>query len=152
MERPGAAGNRSMGSEVKAAQREVIEEFSLFEDWMDRYQYLIDLGRRLPEFPESLRTEENRIRGCQSQVWFVAEEKDGRLHFRAISDAAIVSGLIAMLLRVYSGKHPQDILDTPPDFVTALELESHLSPTRSNGLASMLKAIRGFAAEALRAA
>ncbi len=141
-----------MSSEVKAAQREVIEEFSLFEDWMDRYQYLIDLGRRLPEFPESLRTEENRIRGCQSQVWFVAEEKDGRLQFRAVSDAAIVSGLIALLLRVYSGKQPQDILDTPPDFVTALELQSHLSPTRSNGLSSMLKAIRGFAAEALRAA
>ena len=141
-----------MSSEVKAAQREVIEEFSLFEDWMDRYQYLIDLGRRLPEFPESLRTEENRIRGCQSQVWFVANEKDGRLQFRAISDAAIVSGLIALLLRVYSDKQPQDILDTPPDFVAALELQSHLSPTRSNGLSSMLKAIRGFAAEALRAA
>lgn len=141
-----------MSSEVQAAQREVIEEFSLFEDWMDRYQYLIDLGRRLPEFPESLRTEENRIRGCQSQVWFVAEENDGRLQFRAISDAAIVSGLIALLLRVYSDKRPQDILDTPPDFVTALELQSHLSPTRSNGLSSMLKAIRGFAAEALRAA
>ena len=152
MERPGAAVERSMSSEVKAAQREVVEEFSLFEDWMDRYQYLIDLGRRLPEFPESLRTEENRIRGCQSQVWFIAEEKEDRLHFRAISDAAIVSGLIAILLRVYSGKHPQDILDTPPDFVTALELQSHLSPTRSNGLSSMLKAIRGFAAEALRAA
>lgn len=141
-----------MSSEVQAAQREVIEEFSLFEDWMDRYQYLIDLGRRLPEFHESLRTEDNRIRGCQSQVWFVAEEKDSRLQFRAISDAAIVSGLIALLLRVYSDKHPQDILDTPPHFVTALELESHLSPTRSNGLSSMLKAIRGFAAEALRGA
>ena len=152
MARPGAVVDEPMGSEVTAAQREVVEEFSLFEDWMDRYQYLIDLGRRLPEFPEALRTEENRIRGCQSQVWFVADEKDGRLHFRAISDAAIVSGLIALLLRVYSGKRPQDILDTPPDFVTALELESHLSPTRSNGLASMLKAIRGFAAEALRTA
>ena len=152
MERPGVVFERPMNSEVKAAQREIIEEFSLFENWMDRYQYLIDLGRRLPEFPESLRTEENRIRGCQSQVWFVAEEKDGRLHFSAISDAAIVSGLIAVLLRVYSGRHPQDILDTSPDFVTALELESHLSPTRSNGLSSMLRAIRGFAAEALRAA
>ncbi|MDH3862071.1 MAG: SufE family protein, partial [Gammaproteobacteria bacterium] len=75
---------------------------------MDRYQYLIDLGRRLPEFPDELRTEENRIRGCQSQVWFVAEEKDGRLEFRAVSDAAIVSGLIALLLRLYSGRYPQD--------------------------------------------
>jgi cysteine desulfuration protein SufE len=138
-----------MSSEVAAAQREIIEEFSLFEDWMDRYQYLIDLGRRLPEFPEDQRTEENRIRGCQSQVWFVPEQRDGRLYFQAISDAAIVSGLIALLLRLYSGREPQDILDTPPDFVTALELQSHLSPTRSTGLSSMLAAIRRFATEAL---
>lgn len=124
----------------------------MFEDWMDRYQYLIDLGRRLPEFPEELQTEENRIRGCQSQVWFVAQEHDGRLDFQAISDAAIVSGLIALLLRLYSGRRPQDILDTPPDFVSALQLESHLSPTRSNGLAAMIKAIRKFAAEAVQVA
>jgi len=141
-----------MTNEVQVAQQEVVEEFGLFEDWMDRYQYLIDLGRRLPEFPTALRTEENRIRGCQSQVWFIAEEKDGRLQFRAISDAAIVSGLIALLLRIYSGKYPQDILDTPADFVKALQLESHLSPTRSNGLYSMLRAIHGFADEALRTA
>ncbi len=137
-----------MCSEVRDAQQEIIEEFALFDDWMDRYQYIIDLGRRLPEFPEALRTDDNRIRGCQSQVWFVAEKKDGRLYFRAISDAAIVSGLIAILLRLYSGRYPQDILDTPPDFVEALQLQSHLSPTRSNGLSSMLKAIRGFAAAA----
>ena len=141
-----------MANEVQLAQQELIEEFAFLDDWMDRYQYLIDLGRRLPEFPEALRTEENRIRGCQSQVWFVAEQRDGRLEFQAISDAAIVSGLIALLLRLYSGRQPQDILDTPPDFVAALELESHLSPTRSNGLSSMLNAIRGFAAEALEAA
>ena len=138
-----------MSSEVATAQREIIEEFGLFEDWMDRYQYLIDLGRRLPEFPENERTEENRIRGCQSQVWFVPEKRDGRLYFRAISDAAIVSGLIALLLRLYSGREPQDILDTPPDFVDALELQSHLSPTRSTGLSAMLVAIRRFATEAL---
>ena len=137
-----------MSNEIVAAQKELIADFELFEDWMDRYQYLIDLGRRLPEFPDELRTEENRIRGCQSQVWFVAEKKDDRLEFRAISDAAIVSGLIALLLRLYSGRRPQDILDTPPDFVAALQLESHLSPTRSNGLSSMLTAIRRFASEA----
>ena len=136
-------------SEVAAAQQEIIDEFGLFDDWMDRYQYLIDLGRRLPEFPEALRTDEHRIRGCQSQVWFVPEQKDGRLFFHAISDAAIVSGLIALLLRLYSGREPRDILETPPDFVAALELQSHLSPTRSNGLSSMLNAIRGFAEEAL---
>lgn len=141
-----------MSNEIVVAQEELIADFELFEDWMDRYQYLIDLGRRLPEFPEELRTEENRIRGCQSQVWFVAEKKDDRLEFRAISDAAIVSGLIALLLRLYSGRRSQDILDTPPDFVAALQLESHLSPTRSNGLSSMLTAIRKFAAEALEAA
>jgi cysteine desulfuration protein SufE len=141
-----------MTNEVRAAEQEIIDEFALFDDWMDRYQYLIDLGRRLPEFPDELRTEENRIRGCQSQVWFVADEQDGRLHFRAISDAAIVSGLIALLLRLYSGRKPEEIINTPPDFVTALQLESHLSPTRSNGLSSMLTAIRGFAAEALKAA
>ncbi len=139
-------------SEVQAAQQEIVDEFSIFDDWMDRYQYLIDLGRRLPEFPDELRVDENRIRGCQSQVWFVATRNGDRLEFQAISDAAIVSGLIALLLRIYSGRTPRDILDTPPDFVEALGLESHLSPTRSNGLASMLKAIRSFAAEALEAA
>lgn len=137
-----------MTGEVAAAQQEIVDEFSMFEDWMDRYQYLIDLGRRLPPFPDELRTEENRIRGCQSQVWFVPEKKDGRLYFQAISDAAIVSGLIAVLLRLYSGRHPRDILDTPPDFVEALQLQSHLSPTRSNGLSAMLDAIRKFAADA----
>ena len=141
-----------MSDEVRQAQQEIIDEFSLFDDWMDRYQYIIDMGRRLPEFPAELRIEENRIRGCQSQVWFVADHKEGRLHFSAISDAAIVSGLIALLLRLYSGRKPRDILDTPPDFVTALNLEKHLSPTRSTGLASMLQAIRKFAAEALEAA
>jgi cysteine desulfuration protein SufE len=141
-----------MSNEIQNAQDELIADFELFEDWMDRYQYLIDLGRRLPEFPDELRTEENRIRGCQSQVWFVAENDGGRLHFQAISDAAIVSGLIALLLRLYSDRLPQDILDTPPDFVAALQLESHLSATRSNGLASMLAAIRRFAAEATQAA
>ena len=140
-----------MVNEVAEAQEELIEEFRFFDDWMDRYQYLIDLGRRLPEFPQAERVDANKIRGCQSQVWFVAKEKDGRLEFRAISDAAIVSGLIAVLLRIYSGKKPQEILDTPPDFVKALQLEAHLSPTRSNGLASMLKAIRDFAAGALQA-
>ena len=140
-----------MSNEVQAAQDELIEEFQFFDNWMDRYQYLIDLGRRLPEFPESQRTDANKIRGCQSQVWFVAEQHDGLLEFRAVSDAAIVSGLIAMLLRIYSGRRPQDILDTPPNFVTALEIEQHLSPTRSNGLSSMLKAIRTFATEALQA-
>lgn len=141
-----------MSNEVQAAQDELVEEFSFFDNWMDRYQYLIDLGRRLPAMPPEELVEENKIKGCQSQVWFVAEQQDGRLNFRATSDAAIVSGLIAMLLRIYSGRRPQEILDTPPDFVAALELEQHLSPTRSNGLSSMLQAIRRFASQALQAA
>ncbi len=141
-----------MTDEINIAEQALIADFELFEDWMDRYQYLIDLGRRLPEFPDALKTDEHRIRGCQSQVWFVPHARDGRLYFQANSDAAIVSGLIALLLRLYDGRQPQDILDTRADFITALNLESHLSATRSNGLASMLSAIRRFAAEALEAA
>jgi cysteine desulfuration protein SufE len=141
-----------VSNEVQLAQDEVVAEFAFFEDWMDRYQYLIDLGRRLPALADTELVAENKIKGCQSQVWFVAEQRDGRLYFRAISDAAIVSGLIALLLRIYSGRRPQDILDTPPTFVSELKLEQHLSATRSNGLSSMLKAIRSFATEALQAA
>jgi cysteine desulfuration protein SufE len=138
-------------NEVLEAQQELVEEFSFFDNWIDRYQYIIDLGRRLPEFPESEMTDANKIKGCQSQVWFVASKDDDRLNFHAISDAAIVSGLIALLLRIYSGRRPEDILETPADFVTALELEQHLSPTRSNGLSSMLQAIRAFASNELQA-
>ena len=137
-------------NEVLEAQRQLIEEFGFFDNWMDRYQYIIDLGRRLPEFPEADMTDANKIKGCQAQVWFVASKEEDRLKFRAISDAAIVSGLIALLLRIYSGRRPQEILDIPADFVAALELEQHLSPTRSNGLSSMLQAIRTFARNALR--
>ena len=139
-------------SEVQQAQEELIEEFQFFDDWMDRYQYIIDLGRRLPEFPEAEKTDANKIKGCQSQVWFLASMQEGRLHFQAISDAAIVSGLIAVLLRIYSDRKPQDILDTPADFVSSLKLEQHLSPTRSNGLAAMLEAIHRYAGEATEAA
>jgi cysteine desulfuration protein SufE len=135
-------------NEVEAAQRDVIEEFGLFENWMDRYQYLIDLGKRLPDFPEQDKTEQNKVSGCQSQVWFTAENRNGRMHYRAISDAAIVSGLIALLLRIYSDKPAKDIVSTPADFVEALQLQQHLSPTRSNGLASMMRAIRALAADA----
>ena len=149
MARSGVVPERSaMTNEVATAQQELIEEFQFFDDWMERYQYLIDLGRRLPEFPQEQRVDANKIRGCQSQVWFVANSNEGKLEFQAISDAAIVSGLIAVLLRIYSGKRPRDILETPADFISALNLEAHLSPTRSTGLHSMLKAIHHFAAEA----
>ena len=141
-----------MSNEIETAQRALIADFELFEDWMDRYQYIIDLGKRLPEFPEDCKSDEFRIRGCQAQVWFVPEARDGRLYFSASSDAAIVSGLIAMLLKIYDGRRPADIVATPAEFVSALNLESHLSPTRSNGLASMLTAIQRFASEALEVA
>jgi cysteine desulfuration protein SufE len=134
-------------NEVEAVQREVIEEFGLFDNWMDRYQYLIDLGKRLPEFPDEDKTDANKVRGCQSQVWFTAEKRDNRMHFRATSDAAIVSGLIALLLRIYSDKKAAEIVSTPARFVDELHLQQHLSATRSNGLASMMKAIQQLSLE-----
>lgn len=135
-------------NEVETAQNEVIDEFGLFDNWVDRYQYLIDLGKRLPEFPDEDKTDANKVRGCQSQVWFTAENRDSRMFFRATSDAAIVSGLIALLLRIYSDKPAAEIVSTQARFVDELQLQQHLSPTRSNGLASMLQAIRQLAAEA----
>jgi cysteine desulfuration protein SufE len=137
-------------NEVERAQQQVVEEFSLFDNWIDRYQYIIDLGRRLPDFPEDAKIEANKIRGCQSQVWFLANRREDKLEFQANSDAAIVSGLIALLLRIYSGRKPKDILETPADFVSELQLDQHLSHTRSNGLSAMLRAIRSFAREALQ--
>jgi len=136
-------------NEIEQAQQELVDEFQFFDNWMDRYQYIIDLGRRLPEFPEHDRVDKNKIKGCQSQVWFTAAQTGDRLQFRAISDAAIVSGLIALLLRIYSDRKPAEIASTPADFVSALKLEQHLSPTRSNGLSAMLKAIHGFADAAI---
>lgn len=135
-------------TEIVETQKEIVGEFSLFDDWAERYQYIIDLGRRLPEFPSAWKTEENRLHGCQSQVWIVAERRADRLHYFATSDSAIVSGLIALLLRVYSDRRPEDILAAQPDFIREIQLEEHLSPTRSNGLLAMIKRIRQFAADA----
>ena len=113
-------------------QEELIGEFAFFDDWMERYQYLIDLGRKLPAFPDEYRRDEFKLKGCQSQVWLVGEKRDGRLVFHAISDAAIVSGIIAALLRVYSDRTPEEIVATEPNFVAAIGLDSHLSrPART---------------------
>ncbi len=131
------------------AQEAIAEEFSFFSDWTERYQYLIDLGRKLPPFPPVLQTEANKVQGCQSQVWLVAEGDRERLDFRAISDSAIVSGLIALLLRVYSGRSAQEILATEPRFIEAIGLAKHLSPTRSNGLSAMLQTVKEQARRAL---
>ena len=130
-------------------QEELIEEFSYFDDWTDRYQYLIDLGRKLPEFPEAWRSEVNRLHGCQSQVWIHHVVQGERIHFDAISDSAIVSGLIALLLRVYSDRTAQEILATEPHFIASIGLDSHLSPTRKNGLHAMLEAIHNTARQDL---
>ncbi|MCW0423676.1 SufE family protein [Xanthomonas sacchari] len=127
------------------AQAAIAEEFGFFGDWSERYQYLIDLGRKLPAFPEHWKTEEHRLHGCQSMVWIVPEGNAERLVFHAISDSAIVSGLIHLALRVYSGRSAADILATAPDFVAAIGLGKHLSPTRSNGLAALLAFIQDTA-------
>ena len=127
------------------AQAAIAEEFGFFGDWSERYQYLIDLGRKLPAFPDEWKTEEHRLHGCQSMVWIVPEGDAQRLVFHAISDSAIVSGLIYLALRVYSGRSAADILATAPDFVTAIGLGKHLSPTRSNGLAAILAFIQDSA-------
>jgi len=130
-----------MSNEVQQAQREIVDEFAIFDDWMGRYEYLIDLGKELPEFPAEWRTEANKIRGCQSQVWFHTGLEDGRMQFQGISDAAIVSGLIAVLARVYGGRYPADILSSSPEFIGEIGFDEHLSPTRSNGLHAMLAAL-----------
>lgn len=137
---------------IEATQREIVEEFSLFDDWMDRYQYLIDLGRQLPELDESEMTDDRLLAGCQSQVWLITEGDADRLVFRANSDAAIVSGLIALLLKVYSGRSAREILESQPQFVADIGLSEHLSPTRANGLNAMLGEIRRQAERALEAA
>ncbi len=136
---------------ARDTQAAIVEEFRFFGDWTERYQYLIDLGRKLPPFPPELMTDANKVQGCQSQVWMAVEGDANRLDIRAISDSAIVSGLIALLLRVYSGRSAQDILDTGPEFIDALGLTRHLSPTRSNGLAAMLAAIKEHARRSLNA-
>ncbi len=124
------------------AQLAIEEEFAFFGDWSERYQYLIDLGRRLPEFPEAWKTEENRLLGCQSKVWIVPHVEDDKLFFSAASDSSIVSGLVYLALRVYSGRSREDILATEPSFVQAIGLSKHLSPTRSNGFSSLLQFIK----------
>ena len=130
------------------AQAAIAEEFGFFGDWTERYQYLIDLGRKLPDLPEAWKSEEHRLLGCQSKVWIVAQGNAGRLDFHAISDSSIVSGLIFLALRVYSGRTAAEILETSPDYIAAIGLAKHLSPTRSNGLAALLAFIQDTARRA----
>lgn len=130
------------------AQAELIEEFEIFDNWMDRYQYIIDMGRQLPEYPDADKVADYKIEGCQSNVWLRPTQETGRLQFHATSDAAIVRGLIAILLRIYNDREPQEILDSEPAFLAQLGLDKHLSPTRSNGLHAMIERIYAIAREA----
>lgn len=131
------------------AQLAIQDEFAFFSDWSERYQYLIDLGRKLPAFPEEWKTEEHRLLGCQSMVWIVPQGDARRLDFHAVSDSAIVSGLIYLALRVYSGRSAAEIIATDADYIASIGLAKHLSPTRSNGLAALLAFIRETAQQQL---
>ncbi len=130
---------------IEEVQQEIIEEFSVYEDWMDKYSYLIELGNELEELDPKEKNDQNLIKGCQSRVWLVAEKKDDKIEFRGESDAVIVKGLVALLLRVVSGRTPQEIIDNELHFIDDLGLKQHLSPTRSNGLLAMVKQIRLYA-------
>lgn len=132
-------------STIKDKQENIIEEFEAFDDWMDRYQLLIDLGSEQPPLEEVYKNDSNLIEGCQSRVWLQADFVDGKVIYRADSDALIVKGIIALLVKVYSGHTPDEILDNEPYFVEAIGLRDHLSPTRSNGLVAMIKQMRIYA-------
>lgn len=133
-------------STINEIQDEIIEEFSALEDWMDRYALIIDLGNTLEPLPESDKTPTNIIEGCQSRVWITASYEGGKVYFRGESDAIIVKGIVSLLLRVLDGQTPQDILNSDLYFIKEIGLSEHLSPTRSNGLVSMLRQMRLFAA------
>ena len=130
---------------IKDIQEEIITEFNDFDDWLDRYQLLIDLGSEQEPLPAEYKTDNNLIEGCQSRVWLQADFENGRVLFRAESDALIVKGIVALLIKVYSGHTPDEILASEPYFVEAIGLKEHLSPTRSNGLLSMIKQMRLYA-------
>lgn len=134
-----------MQPSIADVQADLIKRLNHFDNWKDRYKYIIDMGKQLQALPEDFKTEENRIHGCQSQVWIHIEERDGRLYLQASSDAAIVAGLIALLLRVYSGRTPEEIINMPLDFLAQTGLLQHLSPNRSTGLYHMIKRIQAEA-------
>lgn len=138
-----------MEATAAEAQQAIIEEFSFFSDWSERYQYLIDLGKKLPDLKPEWKVEEHRLTGCQSMVWIVPEGNKDKLNFNAISDSTIVSGLIFLALRVYSGRSAEEIMNTAPDYISQIGLAKHLSPTRSNGLKSLLQFIQQTAHSAL---
>ena len=130
---------------IPEIENEIVEEFALFDSWDDKYEYIIDLGKKLPELDAKHKTDENKVRGCQSTVWLVADYKDGKLYYSADSDAVIVKGLISMLIRVLSGHKPDEIIGAPLDFIKRIGMTTHLAQTRSNGLLSMVKQMKNYA-------
>lgn len=141
----GGRGRKGFFVTLMERERAVVAEFAGLADWEDRYKKLIELGRALPEMPEGKKLEDYKVKGCQSQVWMHARVEDGRVIFEGDSDALLVRGLVALLLRVYSGATPEEILNTPPDFIREIGLESKLSPSRANGLFSMIKQMKFYA-------
>ena len=130
---------------IEEKQQEIIDEFTIFEDWMDKYQYLVDLSKSLKPFPEEYRTDDNLIKGCQSRVWIFAVKKDGKINFYGDSDAIIVKGIVSLLINVFSGFTPEEILKADFNFIDEIGLKEHLSPTRYNGLLAMVKQMRLYA-------
>jgi cysteine desulfuration protein SufE len=130
---------------IEEIQNEIVDEFSMFDDWMQRYEYIIELGKTLPIIDEKFKTEDNIIKGCQSKVWVHGEEKEGKIIFTADSDAILTKGIIAVLIRVFSNQKPAAILNATTDFIDEIGLKEHLSPTRANGLVSMIKQIKMYA-------
>ena len=130
---------------IEAIEKEIIEEFSLFDSWDDKYEYIIDLGKKLPPLEDVFKTDANRVRGCQSTVWLTADFREGKVHYKAESDAVIVKGLISMLIRVLSGQSPDAIISAKLDFINQIGMMTHLAQTRSNGLLSMVKQMKNYA-------
>ena len=130
---------------IKDIQKEIIDEFAMFDDWMQRYEHMIELGKSLPLIDEQYKTDDNLIKGCQSKVWVHAILKDDKIVFTADSDAIITKGIVAILIRVFSNQHPIDIIEANTDFIDEIGLKEHLSPTRANGLVSMIKQIKMYA-------
>ena len=130
---------------IEEVQNDIIDEFSMFEDWEERYQYMIDLGKTLPLIEDQYKTDDNIIRGCQSKVWVHANMQDDKVNFTADSDAIITKGIIAILIRAFSNQHPNAIIEANTDFIDEIGLKEHLSPTRANGLVSMIKQIKLYA-------
>ena len=130
---------------IEEIEKEIVEEFSLFDSWDDKYEYIIDLGKRLPPLEAQHKTDENRVRGCQSTVWLVADYKDGKIFYKAESDAVIVKGLISMLIRVLSGQPAEEIINARLDFIREIGMMTHLAQTRSNGLLAMVRQMKNYA-------